>query len=234
LPDGSPRVIASGLSSKQQMNLSPSGNAAVIYSVDRSTLLLITGLANSPNVQRLQLTNKKSLISAAVSDSGLLLLAFAGAEGPEVTWMYRDGSMKPIMTISRLGSMQFLTARDEALVADAGKDTVWLANGAVSGSAPARVAGAAEGLKDPAAIAASVNGRWAIITDRNQGTVLRVDLSHKEPVARVTCSCDPSELAPLTGNAVFRLTSGNSHPLWIFDGDSASPRIVFLPAADQK
>jgi hypothetical protein len=32
------------------------------------------------------------------------------------------------------------------------------------------------------------------------------------------------------GNAVFRLTDDIGQPVWILDGDSAPPKVVFVPA----
>jgi len=37
-------------------------------------------------------------------------------------------------------------------------------------------------------------------------------------------------LSRLNGNAVFLLNAfSNNDPLWLFDGDSATPRVVFVP-----
>ena len=46
----------------------------------------------------------------------------------------------------------------------------------------------------------------------------------------VECHCAATVLAPLSGNAVFRLTQRTDQPLWILDGDAGAPRMVFIPA----
>ena len=47
------------------------------------------------------------------------------------------------------------------------------------------------------------------------------------------CDCVPSDLVPLNGNAVYRLTDRIDQPLWILDGDSAAPRLIFVPAVQK-
>jgi hypothetical protein len=36
-------------------------------------------------------------------------------------------------------------------------------------------------------------------------------------------------LLPMSGNLVFRLNELGSGPLWVFDGDMASSRVMFVP-----
>jgi hypothetical protein len=47
------------------------------------------------------------------------------------------------------------------------------------------------------------------------------------------CNCMPSDLIPLKGNAVYRLTDRFDRPLWVLDGDSAAPSLVFVPAVQK-
>ena len=91
----------------------------------------------------------------------------------------------------------------------------------------------AGGIAQPMAVAASSDGRWAVIANRQTSTIVRVDLASRAPTRQVQCSCSPTILLSLAGNSVFLLTPLGTGPLSLFDGDAAKPRILFIPGNQQ-
>jgi len=87
-----------------------------------------------------------------------------------------------------------------------------------------------DGLSDPVAMNVSGGGRWAIVGNAADKTVARIDLSGAVAPSVFPCSCDPSQITRLAGDAVFQIGGFYDQPLWIFDGDDVNPRLVFVPA----
>ena len=77
-------------------------------------------------------------------------------------------------------------------------------------------------------MAASTDGSRVFAATRAGEVVIR-DLRSSMRTS-VTCGCTPVALAPLRGNAVFRLNGMGDGPLWVIDGDSAEPRVLFVAA----
>lgn len=230
LPQGVPVQIADHLSAKEQIAISPSCSAAVFYAPGFSTATLVLGLPTTPKAQTLDLSQAGLVTTAIVSDSGLVLAGSGATGGTNVTAVSPDGTATQVTTVAGLGGMAFLPSSQNALIGDAGRSTVWLASNLPASISLSRVATAADGVAQPTAIASSSDGRWLIVANQ-KGAVLRLDLTRRSAPAVVTCSsCTSMKLIPLTGNSSFLLSDLTSGPIWTFDGDSPSPRVVFIPA----
>jgi hypothetical protein len=55
------------------------------------------------------------------------------------------------------------------------------------------------------AVAASLDGRWAVVANGGDPSAVRLDLSGVTAPLRIACACQPALLTPLMGNAVFSL-----------------------------
>jgi DNA-binding beta-propeller fold protein YncE len=126
--------------------------------------------------------------------------------------------------------MAFLPLQDEALLGDAGKNVILLTSPITGNATLTQVAASTDGISQPIAVAASADGKTALVANSSGTATVRIDLSRQTPSVKVACQCSPSELVPLSGNLVFRLNEPGSGAVWAFDGDSAKSRIVFLPA----
>ena len=80
----------------------------------------------------------------------------------------------------------------------------------------------------PMAVAASSDGRWALVANRQGSSVVKVDLTHQAPISHAQCNCSPTILLSLAGNSVFLLTPPGTGPLSLFDGDAPQPRILLI------
>lgn len=231
LPSGVPVQIADHLSAKEQIAISPSCSAALLYAPGTPSATLVLGLPGSPKTQSLDLSQAGAVTSAIVSDSGLVLAASGqSASGINVEAVSSDGTAMQVTTVASLAGMAFLPSTQNALIGDAGRSTIWLASSLPASTSLSRVATSSDGVAQPTAIAASFDARWLIVANQNGTSVLRVDLTHQSAPAQIACSCTATRLARLNGNSTFLLSDLNTGPLWTFDGDSPSPRIVFIPA----
>jgi len=67
---------------------------------------------------------------------------------------------------------------------------------------------------------------------RNKNVVGLLRLADRQ-WSPIECPCAATTIAPLAGNAVFRLTERMDQPLWILDAEGGTPRMVFVPAVQQ-
>lgn len=231
LPSGTPLQIAEHLAAKAQIAISPSCTAALFYAPGTSSATLVLGLPQSAKVQSLDISHTGGVIAANVSDTGLILVASAQAnQGTTVQAISADGTVTQVAVLAGLGGMAFLPTGQDALIGDSGRSTIWLASNLPSNSALNRVAATADGVTQPTSVGASRDGRWLIVANQD-GTILRIDLSRQTAPSKVVCSsCTATKLIPLNSNSTFLLSDATSGPIWTFDGDSPSPRIVFIPA----
>jgi hypothetical protein len=230
LPAGNPVELTGQLSAKQQIVFSPGCVNALVYAADTSTVFLLQGVSTAPTVKTVQLASSRSVVGAAVADSGAILVASSqSGGGVSVDGVRADGSSAPsIASLSGYGGLAFLPNVDNALIVDAAKNILWLQSGLVNGTGLTQIAAAGDGLTQPSAVGSSADSRYAIVLN-NQSSILRIDISKKSAPVSVACNCSPSELVPLSGNLVFRLNEVGVDTLWAFDGDAPSSRVVFIP-----
>ena len=231
LPGGQPVPLTAAFSAYQHVALSPGGSAAVVFADDKRTAQVFTHLPAAPQLQQIQIPAQGSITNICVSDSGLLLLALDnGAAGVAISSVSGDGVVHQVANIARYGDMRFIASSNDVLIADAGQNAVWSIKNVATGGGLLPVAGAADGVLAPLAVASSSDGAWALIANQ-AGKLLRVNLTGQGPVISAQCQCTPSLLAPLAGNATFQITPLATAPLWLYEGDAATPRAVFVPAA---
>lgn len=230
LPLGRPSVIATKGPASPTISFSPSCAAALAYSRGSSKALLIQGLPSAARVEALTLPPGVS--DARVSDAGGILAAVPATDGATAIKVLAPGSAtaQPVTVLSRFGGMAFLPGSDSAVLADAAANTVLQASHLTGNLSLAQLAGESDGVANPAAVAASADGRWVAVANGNGSSVLRLDLASQTAPLRALCRCTPTELEPLAGNLAFRITEPGSGTVWAFDGNGPEPRIVFLPA----
>ena len=226
-------VPVSGMTwNPSRMVLSPSGQAAVLFGPSNS-IRWLTGLPDSPTLSdEVDLSAMgEALQASAISDDGLVVAAFGSTGTPSQLYAIRAGSGPQLIgTAHRTTAIGFLPGSTAVLVADAAARQILIFRLSDSGASRNVVATEADGIIDPVALGASGSGRWAIAANASDQKVIRIDLTGAAPASSFVCPCQPSEITRLAGDAVFQLGGLSDQPLWIFDGDDANPRIVFVPA----
>jgi DNA-binding beta-propeller fold protein YncE len=234
LPNGEPKKLLDRLSSKQQVTVSPSGKAALIYAPDLSRLTLIQGLPSAPSLQTINLSGSVGPAQAVVGDTGLILAATTQGDGTStITSFTPAGAEASIETVGQLGGMAFLPHSTSALIADEAQSVLLMASGLGGTPSISRIAGSSDGVAQPTAVAASSDGRWAIVANRKASTISRIDLTGRVPASHIQCKCSPTVLLSLAGNSVFLLMPNETGSPSVFDGDAAQPRILFIAGLRQ-
>jgi len=229
LPQGTPVAIASNSNPKALIVFSPSCTSALVYASGTSAALLVRGLPSAATVTSVTLSTGTS--SAVVGDSGSILTAVSVAGGTAIQLLAIGTNVaQPVTVLGKFGGMGFVPGVDTALLADASANTVVEATSLTSNMSLTSLAGAADGVSNPAAIAISADGRFAAIANAKGSSVLRMDLSGQSAPVKTVCQCSPTELEPLAGNFAFRLNEPGSGTVWAFDGNGLQPRVLFIPS----
>jgi len=230
LPNGRPVAIANSGLSRATIVFSPSCAISLAFVPGGSKALLVRGLLSVPKVSQVALPAGVS--AAAIADTGAILVDVPGSQGSAAikSLAGTGANVQPVTLLSRFGGMAFLPGMDSAVVADAAANAVFEASHLAGNLSVEQIAGESDGVAEPAAIAASADGRWVAVANSKGSSVLRLDLTGQTAPLPTACHCSPGELEPLAGNFAFRLTEPGSGTVWAFDGNGSAPRVVFLPS----
>jgi DNA-binding beta-propeller fold protein YncE len=194
--------------------LSPRETAAAVYSRASKSARIYTGLPDAPKLERaLEISGAPGAL--AVTDDGQAVLTIDRA-ADQVSLQTSAGA-QTLYRASRIGAAEFLPGTMRVVVASS--DGVVLV-------APDLGVESVSSESDGVAVAVSADGVSLVVANRSGGITVH-DL--RSGVSRsTTCPCSPSTLAPLRGNAVFRLNDPGDGPIWLLDADSAEPRVHFV------
>lgn len=229
VPQGTVVPVANQGIANARIVFSPSCSTALAYAPGNAGALLVQGLRATPRVSSVALPAGTAV--AAVADSGSILLSIVqgGATAIELLAAGTD-TAQSVTSVSKFGGMAFLPGIDTALVADQGSNRI-LESAQMNGNPSlTQVAGPADGVAQPVAIAASGDGRSAVVVNQKDSSVVRIDLTGQSAAMRTVCRCSPTKLEALTGNLTFRVNEPGTGTVWAYDGDATNPRFVFLPS----
>ena len=235
-PAANAATLAAGVATDSAIRFSPSGTCAVLVSGSTLNAVVITGLPSKPLLASLKLPAGFSIDKFAVSDGGSILagLTQAGAAGIQYGVLSEMHSFNVIGTIQAWGGAAFLPgpAGDAAVIADGQSGSLTLASNLTGTSSSLAALGGNGVLQKPVAVAVSADGKWAYAADSAKPQVVRVSLGASGPQpSSIVCACKPQQLAPLTTDGIFSLTTGaQGQPAWILDTRTAEPRAFFVPA----
>ena len=200
---------------------SPRGSAVALYFAASATAQIYTGMPDAPQSVRTVVLDSAP-VELALSDDGLTLLESSrnGREG-EAVYAYTAGQPSQILhRARRVSAMAFVPGTSNVLIAEG--EGVRLVSPAFG------VQTVDDTSLDVVAVAASSDGA-RLFSAMRDGNIAIHDL-RSSTAATVSCGCAPGVLARLRGNAVFRLNEVGDGPLWLLDGDSPEPRILFVAA----
>jgi len=224
LPSLVPSTVAQNLSPTSVIAFAPRGGFAAVFAQGSTSVLLVTGLPQTPAVSVLNAST--AIQGASVSDAGTLLLATrAGSSGVTVTSISAGGTRASLASLAGYGGMSFIAGSEDSLIADSAANTLARYHNGVATVLATHV----NGLNQPFAVGASQDGHWAVTADQADGSLLRVDLTGATPPAQSTCACTPTQLSTLSGNAVFELAAPAGAPGWMIEADSPTARVLFIP-----
>lgn len=253
-PDGKLSIVDTGLPATFHPNgvrFSPTGMTAALYDAVTNELWV-----KKDGVRQLDTSQLPGVIdNFAVGDLAQTPIAGTLAGDHRSVFLLDDrGGVRRLTGFTEVTDVSFIGGGGALAIADGGAKQVLLVREPLSGNAPElglELAGAPDGRFR---IASSNDGNLlALLATPASGLqedgrplkiVPRRPIQSGNPVlgllrladllwTPLECNCMPSDLIPLKGNAVYRLTDRFDRPLWILDGDSAGPRLVFVPAVQK-
>ena len=223
LPTGSPLPLAGvHVSGNVQIAFSPSGADAVVFAAGQSAAYLLTGLSTPTQAQVQVLSSPSAPVAMAVSDTGQVVSA-TGASPTTLTLLTSNDAR--VGTLGGFGGIAYLPGGSSLLAVDSANGTLTLVS---SSGAPQTIASNA--FRSPFAVAASQDGKAAVVANGGDASVVRIDLTNPTNQMRIPCVCQPDRLSALSGNAVFALTGSGTTPAWMVDASASQPQTLFIPA----
>jgi hypothetical protein len=226
LPSGTPAQTSVAAGAGSVVRFSPSGVTALVYVPGAQSAVLLTSLTTTPQIKQIQAGGP--LLDIASSDSGTVAGLIQTSSGGSVNRL--TGTPRQLATLSGAGSLSFVGKGENLLAADASANALTLIQ-SVS-TAPSATPVATGGLlKSPVAVGAALSGKWAVVANGGDSSVVRVDLSGATAPQRIASVAQPTVVQQLSGNGVFRFTDVSSTgPVWIADITTQNPTMMFIPA----
>jgi len=221
LPIGGTDVIA----------LSPTGSAAAFYDREKNRVQVIAGLPSKGRIAReFELSGFRGELASLVVDDNAeaVVVGFSGVENDAIVALGVDGSVRTLAGAQYASAICFLNGTRDVLIADGAASRIYLVRDVTGTAELVLVAEDVKTFVEPVAISVSKDNKQAFVAGSGMPGVAGIDLAGGG-VTFTPCNCAPSQLTPLSGKAVFRLTEPSSGPMWLFDADAAEPRIVFVP-----
>lgn len=225
LPAPVPTRVAAGAPDHAQIVMAPQGGAAIAYAAGGASVMVMTNLAGVAKVETVGLPAGATVRSAIVSDAGTVLVeTSAGVVGV----LSGSGTLGKVSSVGGAGGMSFLPGLEDAVVADGVKNTVAVLRG-VSGAAVVQgLTGV--GINRPRAVSVSKDGRWGVVANGGDQSVVYLDLQNGGAGVTMVCACQPSVVNALNGGKAFRVNELGAGPVWMVDVSGTTPRMVFVPA----
>ncbi len=132
---------------------------------------------------------------------------FAEREGASLTVIPVGGAAQTLLTLSRPGAM-FL-AGGTLYIADRGRAEVLALSNWTTGLTLRTVVAAGNGIKDPAGIAISPDGKQLYVADAGSQQVLAFDLGSSAQKAAVQLDFPPTRMDLIAGGSLFLLDKGS-------------------------
>jgi hypothetical protein len=212
---------------------SPSGSSVALYSAGRVQIL--TALSTTPVAGASFSVGSVTGVSThgvrfespaappmALSDDGGWLLV--GTKDSVELFSANGGTRQLLSTMSN-PLVAFAAGGHDAAIADGKDGLVWI-HDASGAAAQQQLAPASVPLHRFSGLAFSADGSQ-LLTATSDGSVVSVALASGNSTT-TQCGCTPSELVPM--GSVLRLNEIGGGPLWLFDGTTPQPRVVFVPA----
>ena len=208
-----------GIAGATGVFLSTRGTAAAIWRASNSTADILTGLPDAPAVVR-SIPLNAAPNAVALSDDGASVAVLERSTSGVDTVSWIAGSATPAV-VHRSRRIQSIAMLDGAVLV-AEPRAVKLVSASFG---PQTVVDGVDGVLSAAASADGAR----VVVGMSSG---KIEIIDRAAGLRRTldCGCTPNALAPLRGNAVFRLNEPGADPLWLLEADSAEPRLLFVAA----
>lgn len=202
-----------------------SGDGAAILDASAGVVQVWSGLLSSPSLQASYDVSALTgnVVALAVSDD-----ESAAVAGTDAGALMLLGGGRVLASGGQITGAAFLPGTTDLVASDAANNQVLLIRGATGDANISVLADSGQGLQAPSAVAVSGDGRYVVVGNSGAKSMLALDLSGGTTTS-VDCQCHANRLDRLGGNAIFRIYDPELDTPLLFDGDSPSVRVAFLP-----
>ena len=224
-------VIEGAMTGATHLMISPRARSAALYSSESGLIQFIEDLQGAPRAgESHKLVHVAGEWTAfAISDMGVVLAAASHPRSGSLYALTPNRAMFRVGSVERVSDLAFLAGTNDAVVADSGANEIMLIRSITRGPRSIVLATEYDRVINPINVEVTPDGRYVAATI--PGGVASIPVQGGA-VAITMCACEPTELAPLAGGNVFRLTADIRAPMRIFQVGSTS-RVMFVPALAQ-
>jgi hypothetical protein len=217
---------ANALSTIDSIALSPTGSAAAFFSQSEGRIYAFSNLSQWPTLSgRFDVGGLGTLSAFGISDDArTAVFGVSDGNAGSVYLINAGQSPRLVASISHAAAIQFLRNSGGAVIADDVDNRIYeLSDGQINA-----IAGAEDGIAAPAAIAISNDNQRVFVGNSGSGSVTTIGLDGTG-TRSMSCKCTLTGLQPMSGDSVFQMTDFSGGPILLFDGNSATPRMIFVP-----
>ena len=139
-----------------------------------------------------------------------------------------DGNSTNLRNSTHVSALLFSGDTHDLFLTDDSDDKLSLIQGLPDAAVVTILADTNTGVSGPIGVNISSNGNL-VVANGKSANILVLDSSGTQ-IGTYPCLVPPTGLSRLNGNAVFLLNViSNNDPLWLFDGDTETPRVMFVP-----
>jgi hypothetical protein len=210
--------------------ISPTGAVAGLFSASQARIYIFGNLAQSPVLLGAFDTSAVGKISAfGINDDGSTVLA--GGSRPNAGSLYLISSgqaPRVIGSIQHPAAIQFLRSSTDAIVADDVDNKIYqVTSGQLTG-----IASSNDGIATPVGIGVSNDNQRAFIANAGSSAVTTLSLNGGAAQS-LPCNCAVTGIQATSADSVFEVTAFSGSPISLFDGGSATSRMIFVPVSAQ-
>jgi DNA-binding beta-propeller fold protein YncE len=189
---------------------SQDSNALAIYDAAQATIFFWKNAQSEPApAGRFDMSQFPSAPASLALDkeARYVFATFLEREGASLVVIPVGGAAQTLLTLSRPGAM-FLS--DGTLyIADRGRAEVYALSNWTTGLTLRTVVAAGNGIKDPAGIALSPDGKQLYVADAGSRQVIAFELGSSEQTAAVQLDFRPTRMDLIAGGSLFLLDKGS-------------------------
>jgi hypothetical protein len=210
--------------------VSPTGSAAGLFSQSQGRIYAFGNLSQTPVLLATFDTGGLGNVSTfGISDDGSTVIVGGSSPNSGSLYLISSGQgPRLIGSIQHPAAVQFLRNNVNAIVADDVDNEIYqVTNGQLYA-----VASANDGIATPVGIGISNDNQKVFVGNSASGAVTTLSLSGAAAQS-MPCNCALTGIQPTSADSVFELTGFSGGPISLFDGGSATSRMIFVPVSAQ-
>lgn len=232
----SPQMISLGVlaSSVENLVLNEPETVAALYSRDAQSIMVITGIPDSPAVARvIDVSSLPGALTAlAVSGGGAEVLVGMADEASGAVYLLRNSpsgqDMRLLQAMPWPSGVAFLHSGADAVASDRTSNRIVLMRAIRDSAERLVLADADSGIQSPSGVQALNDGNAIVVVNSGNDTVTIINLESGPATSTISVPGHATRCDKMGGGSLMVLNEPGSAPLLLLDFDRG-PRVSFVP-----